>query len=132
MKEAIQTSRYFSYMSAILAFMLWGGWAFYINNSYSTDSGIISGITQGTASFMITLFMVHLVTYLYHKFTHPIAKLIMPAIVTVSLTSVCLVNIHLMVGTPQVFYTISPALSIAFAFCLYTSFKLHKISQMEN
>jgi hypothetical protein len=132
MTNAIRTSKFFNYLSALFAFILWGGWAYYINHSHSPDSGITSGIAQGSASFIITLFMVHLVTHLYHKFRRPIAKILMPALVTVSFTSVCLINIHLLVGTPQILYTVLPALSIAFVFCLYTSFKLHKISQINH
>ncbi len=132
MKKIIRTSHSFNYLSAFIAFTLWGCWAYYINNSYSTNSGIISGLAQGAASFMITLFMVHFVTYLYGKFSHPVSKLLLPAIVTVCITSICLIILHILVGTPQVFYTVSPALSIAFSFCLYTTFKIHKINQMKN
>lgn len=132
MKKTIRTSRYYNLISACLAFMLWGGWAYYINHSNVTKSGVASGLAQGTASFIITLLMVHAVTYLHHRFRHPIARLLLPALITLSFTSLCLLSIHLFVGTAHIFYTISPALTIAFIFCVFTSYQLNKINRIHN
>ena len=132
MKNTVKTSQHFRYISGLLAFMLWGGWAYFVNNTHSNYTGVISGLAQGTASFVITLFMVHFVTYLYPKFKHPVSKLLLPAITTVSFTCFCLVLIHTLAGTPNILYTISPALTVAFLFCVYTSFKLHKINSTEG
>lgn len=129
MAKTIKTTRYFNYVSALMAFMLWGGWAFYVNGKDTDNAGIISGLTQGTASFMITLFLVHSVTHLYHRFKHPVAKLLFPAIVTVCFTGMCLLLIHSFVGTPRILLTILPAITVAFSFCLFTSYKLHKINR---
>ncbi|WP_298869373.1 hypothetical protein [uncultured Gimesia sp.] len=129
MEKSIRTSWLFNLVSAFLAFMLWGSWAYYINSANSAQSGIISALTQGTASFMITFVMVRAVTYLYHYFQNPVTKIVLPAIVVVSFTSVLLVNVHTLMGTPRVFYTILPGLTVAFCFCLLTSFKLLKIQQ---
>lgn len=129
MVNTIKTTRYFNYVSAFMAFMLWGGWAFYVNVEDTVNAGIISGLSQGTASFMITLFLVHSVTRLYHRFKHPVAKLLFPAIVTVCFTSMCLLLIHSLAGTPHIILTIFPAITVAFSFCLFTSYKLDKISR---
>ncbi len=129
MVKSIKTSRHYRYLSALIAFLLWGGWAFYINNNATVHTGVISGLTQGTASFMITLFLVHSVTRLYHRFSHPIVKLLFPAIMTVSFTGSCLLFIHLVAKTPHIILTILPAITVAFSFCLFTTYKLHKNSQ---
>jgi hypothetical protein len=129
MANTIKTTGYFNFVSAIMAFMLWGGWAIYVNANDTDNTGIISGLTQGTASFMITFFLVHSVTLLFHQFKHPVAKLLFPAIVTVCFTSMCLLLIHSLAGTPHILMTIFPAIAVAFSFCLFTSYKLHKISQ---
>lgn len=132
MTNNVQTSRAFNTISPLLAFLLWGGWSYYINHNNADHSGIVSGLTQGTASLMITFFMLRFVTYLYHQYQHPVAKQLMPAIITVTLTSLCLVSIHTLIKTPNILYTVAPALSVAFIFCLYTAFKLHKISQLQE
>ena len=123
-----RTSRFFNGLSALLAFLLWGGWAYYVNGSTDVTRGLISGLTQGTASFIITLVMVHLVTWFFNHLQSNFLQLPLAAFFTVSITGSCLVGIHLLVDTPKVFYTIAPALSVAFTFCWYTSYKLRKTS----
>jgi hypothetical protein len=112
----------------LLAFLLWGGWAYYVNGSTDVTKGLISGLTQGTASFIITLVMVHLVTWFFNHLPGNFLQLPLAAVFTVSITGTCLVGIHLFVDTPKIFYTIAPALSVAFAFCWYTAYKLRKTS----
>ncbi len=131
MKHTIRTSRQFSLISAFLAFVLWGCWAYHVNSAHSVQSGVISAFTQGTASFTITFLMVRAVTFLFHWFQNPMARIILPAMIVVSISCLCLVNVHTMMGTPRVFYTIMPGLTVAFCFCLVTSFKLHFLYQQE-
>lgn len=126
MAQRKKTTKRFRFLSASIAFILWGGWAFFINQKNTIQAGVISGITQGTASFLITLFLVHAVTRLYHQFSHPFTKLLFPAIVTVSFTSSCLLYIHYLAQTPHILLTILPAITVAFSFCLFTAYKLHK------
>jgi hypothetical protein len=114
-------------MSAFLAFFLWGGWAFYVNGRSDMANGLISGLTQGTANFIITLVMVHLVTWFFEHLPGNFIQIPLSALLTVSVTGSCLLAIHLLVNTGEIFYTIFPALSVAFAFCWYTAYKLRKI-----
>ncbi len=119
-----RTSRLFNVLSAMFAFMIWGGWAFYVNGRTDAAKGLISGLTQGTASFIITLVMVHLVTWFFKHLPNNFLQLPLAAFFTVTITGSCLVGIHWLVHTPHIFYTIAPALSVAFAFCWYTAYKL--------
>ncbi|MFC1750934.1 hypothetical protein ACFL2V_19250 [Pseudomonadota bacterium] len=128
MKRTVQTSQRFRYVSSFLALLLWGGWAYFINYDDSAYSGIRSGLAQGIASFVMTLSMVHVITHLYNKLSHPVSQLLFPAILVVSLTCSCLIAIHTIVGTPNIGVTILPTLIVAFLFCVYTSFKLQAMS----
>lgn len=128
----LKTSRLYNFLSAIIAFLLWGTWAYYVNGRENMTSGLISGVAQGTASFTITFFMVHAVNWMYRLLPKNGWQLILPAVFTVSFTGSCLVAIHYMVGTPEILYTITPALSVAFAFCLYTAYKLRKTKQKQD
>ncbi|WP_299460979.1 hypothetical protein [uncultured Gimesia sp.] len=132
MEQSIRTTRLFNFLSAILAFLLWGGWAYHVNSASSPQSGVVAALTQGTASFLITLFMVHAVTFLFHHFQKPFAKVIFPAILINSLTGFCLVNIHTLMGTPRVFATIVPALTVGISFCIFTAWKLLKLFQQQG
>jgi len=116
-----KTSFIYNLGSALFAFILWGGWAYFINNN------MISALTQGTASFIITLFLVHAVTRLYHNLSTKVngnIQLLLPAIITVSFTGTCLFIVHLIAGTAHITKTIAPALLVAFLFCVYTAYKL--------
>jgi len=121
----INTSKRFTYISALLAFILWGGWAFYINGEFGNKSRILSGITQGTCSFIITLLMTKVIAYQYNQFSRMVCKILFPPIITVSITGTLLVLIHNKVGTPAIFETVSPALTVALLFGFFTIYKLH-------
>lgn len=110
--------------SALMAFLLWGGWAFYVNEGAGFAVGLASGVVQGAASFVITLLMVRSVTYLYGHLTGRLLRLALPATITVATTGAMLVVIHRMVGTPHIIATIGPALMVGLAFCAYTTYKL--------
>ena len=120
----------FNLISATLAFLLWGGWAYYVNIETSVDEGraspLSSGLTQGVGSFLITLIMVHTVAWLYHHLPAHSTRLVLPALITVAVTGSCLATAHALVGTSNIVQTISPALSVAFLFNIYTTVKLRR------
>ena len=134
-----KTSLFYNLLSALFAFVLWGSWAYYINSMQSleasnletSNTGIIAGLTQGTASFIITFIIVHLVTRIFN-FLHTSAsinllaiKLVAPAVLTVSITGTGLFIIHNIMNTPHIAKTIAPALLVAFLFSLFTAYKLN-------
>lgn len=118
------TSRRFNLISAALGFVLWGGWAFHVNRAADPW---VSGLTQGTCSFLITLVMVRAVAWLYHRLSTLPAGLVLPAVIVVSVTGSCLASAHAVVGTPNISKTIIPALSVAFIFNIYTAAKLQRM-----
>jgi hypothetical protein len=102
----------------------------YVNTEAAGKGGraspLSSGLTQGGGSFIITLIMVRAVAWLYHHLpAHP-TRLVLPALITVAVTGSCLATAHGLVGTPNIVQTIAPALSVAFAFNIYTAVKLRK------
>ena len=121
-----ETSSAFNFMSAALAFLLWGCWAYFVNESSVPSSGLVSGITQGAASFIITLVMVRIITFLFRRLpTNGIAQLL-PAFATMCITSSFLVAAHCIVETPNIIRTITPALCVGFVFCIITTLQLRK------
>jgi len=136
-----KTSSFYNLISALFAFVLWGGWAYFINSTLAIEvssTGIIAGLTQGTASFIITFIIVHLVTYIYN-FIHSLTSintltfnLVVPAILTVSITGTGLYIVHFLMKTPHIAKTIAPALVVAFLFSLFTVYKLTTSTKNEN
>ena len=116
----------FNFISASIAFVLWGSWAYYINNS--GNSGIISGIAQGLASFVITICMIHIVTWFFNYLPKTSVTLILPSVLTICITGSALFIVHFLVGTPRILHTIWLPLTIAFIFCLFVTIKLKKLS----
>ena len=119
-----------------MAFALWGGWAYFVNHRAADETGrsspVTSGLTQGIGSFVITLLMVRSVTWLYHRLPAKPARIVLPATATVAVTGSCLATAHALVGTPNIAQTIAPALSVAFAFNIYTAAKLRNASEITS
>lgn len=122
--KKIRVSLAFNAVSAILAFVLWGGWAFYINEA--SDTRLVSALTQALASFSITLILVHMVTFIFYLLPVTPMRIVVPAIISVSITGSGLVLVHTLVRTSQILFTITPALAVAFVFCTYTALKLYR------
>ncbi|WP_019672811.1 hypothetical protein [Psychrobacter lutiphocae] len=111
-------------ISAFFAFVLWGGWAYYVNAG--SENQLTSALTQGLASCCITLVLVRLVSFIFQRLPEGKLRLILPGLLAVSLTGSCLILTHRLVGTAHIFFTIAPALTVAFIFCVITAVKLQK------
>lgn len=120
------TSKNYNILSSTSAFFVWGGWAYYVNSIEGKNTGLVSGIAQGIASFVITLIVVFAVTKLYNTISSKALKIILPAIITVTCIGIVLVIVHSAVGTPHILYTIAPSLTVAFLFCIFTALSLRK------
>ena len=119
-----KTSRLYDWVSALLAFGLWGGWAFYVNRPSGLATGFTSGVAQGTVSMLMTFVMIQTVTGISRRLTSRYLQLTLPTLITVGSAAGLLVLVHFLVGTPNIFWTILPGLSGAVPFCFYTSYKL--------
>lgn len=110
------------YLSAIMAFILWGSWSYFVN--IEDENRFISSFFQGIASFMITLFMVKLIIVFSNLFTNSSIYII--SILTVLATSSIVFIGHLIINTQNIFYTIAPTVIVAFMFSLFISKKYQK------
>ncbi|BAK69891.1 hypothetical protein ACOL29_01895 [Aliarcobacter butzleri] len=110
------------YLSAIMAFILWGSWSYFVN--IEDENRFISSFFQGIASFIITLFMVKLIIVFSNLFTNSSIYII--SILTVLATSSIVFIGHLIINTQNIFYTIAPTVIVAFMFSLFISKKYQK------
>ena len=120
------TSALYTWGSALLSFVLWGGWAFLVNRSAGMSSGVVSGLAQGTASALMTLVMIRVVTAVFRRLTSRVAQMVVPTVLTVGGAACFLVAVHTLVGTPEILWTILPGLSGGVPFCAFTSYKLQR------
>jgi len=119
-----KTSRLYNWGAALLAFVVWGGWAFYVNQPAGLAVGLTSGLAQGTVSMLMTFVMIKAVTFIFRRLRRRLLQLTLPTILTVGAAAGILIVVHSQVGTPNIFWTIFPSLSMAVPFCAYTSYKL--------
>lgn len=127
MTHTIKTSQRYNLISACFAFLLWGAWTFYINTQQgSLKHGIISGLIQGLCSFIITLLMTFIIEKQFNYFNRLSLKLLLPPVLTVLLTGSFLILVHHLIATPSIVYTLTPVLTVAFLFAVFTNFKLYQ------
>lgn len=124
------TFKYYNYISAFLAFFLWGFWAYYVN--IESPNNLISAVAQGTASSIITLIMIKLIKFFYNVFPKSRLYFVLPSIITVGITSSFVVYMHILVNTKNIFYTVFPTIVIAFLFALYTTVKISRYIVQEE
>ncbi|HCA4901462.1 TPA: hypothetical protein MW110_002864 [Acinetobacter baumannii] len=123
----LRNTKYYKFASAIFAFLLWGGWSFYINTQVSNlVRGVVAGFVQGVSSFTITLFIAFLIERQFNFYKKAWAKLIFSPILTVLLTGSALILVHVLFSTPDIIKTITPALTVAFIFAEFSNLKLYK------
>jgi hypothetical protein len=118
-------SKRYNIVSALAAFVVWGGWAYYINDTGSENVRFISALTQGVSSLIITLALVKLVSFIFNRLPRKILSVFIASIISVTCSGSCLIAVHYLIGTPEIFNTVSPPLLVAFSFCLFTAYKLH-------
>lgn len=112
----------YNYTSAILAFFLWGTWAYFMN--IDSSNNFISAFAQGIASFIITLIMIKIIEYFYYLLPKNKFSFILPSIITVFITSSFVVFIHIYINTQNILITVFPTVIVAFLFALFTTKKI--------
>ena len=112
----------YSSLSAVLAFILWGTWAYIMN--IDSNNNLISAFSQGIVSFVITLIMIKIIEYFYNLFPKNKLFFILPSIITISITSSFVVGIHVIVNSQNILFTVFPTVIVAFLFALYTTKKI--------
>lgn len=121
-----KTSKRYNLLSAGLAFLLWGGWSYFVNRHAPEYSPLISALAQGAGSFVITLVIVRCVSWIYARLPGGAIRLLAPSVLTVTATGSLLYWIHMLVGTSEIAKTIALPLLVAFAFAVYTTFLIHR------
>lgn len=109
---------------------MWSLWAYFVNVGKGASSLYLYAIVQGVFSFAMTLVIVRVLQYFWLKMQgYPLADLA-PVILTVFLTGLILVLIHILIATPNLIGTVIAPLTVSFLFCIFTVKKLK--SSKEN
>ena len=76
----VKTSRLYDWGAALLALLVWGGWAFYVNQPAGLTIGLRSGAAQGTISMLMTLVMIKAVTFIFRHLSNRLLQLTLPTV----------------------------------------------------
>lgn len=113
-------------LAASLAFVLWGGWALLANWQAGLRPALLAGLLQGAMSFLVTLLMASAIIWQARRLRRPAGRILVPPLVTVSVTGSLLYTLHTLSGTPGVWRTIVPPTTVAFIYCLLLSAQLQR------
>jgi len=118
MRRLLNSAKFRALISALAGFFGYGSWGFWVNMSHGWQTGLKAGLTQGSYSFVITLFYSVLIEWMYAKTGNKILTTIFCSL-SVVVTSY---SIHALVGTPEILATIAPGVVIGSFFVYgYTS-----------
>ena len=113
-------------VAALLALLIWGAWALFANWHNDTSHALMAGLLQGTFSGILTLLMAMAVTTLFRRLPDNPLRVLLPALIIVSASFALLFLLHRWHQTPGLWQTIIPPSSMAFAYCLFLSVRLHR------
>lgn len=106
------------YIAALMAFLLWGGWAVFVNSKGGWDKALVAGVVQGSASAILTLIMATAVVWQAQMLANPLFKALLPPVVTVAMTGTLLYAAHAICGTAHPSRTMLLPMTVAFFYCL--------------
>jgi multidrug transporter EmrE-like cation transporter len=114
-------------VAVTFAFVVWGGWAFWVNlSSGDTSQALRSGMTQGIYSAVMTFYMSFVVYFFWQKTRHLRLWWLLPTLATVGHTGLLLVGAHILNHTPNVAKTVSVPLIVAAGYCLFLTRNFQK------
>jgi hypothetical protein len=97
--------------SALFGALIYGAWTFAVNvSSGGYFIALRSGLIHAAMSFSITYGSVLLMRAVFKRASTPRQGAILAPLITLSLTYLLLIGVHLYIGTPHIVWTLSPGL----------------------
>lgn len=129
LERLLQNSSIRLWLPPIAGFLGYGAWAFYINYAYGLEVSIRSGLAQGSYSFVVTLVLTAMVEWLFVRLCAiPFGSIIIFLLVVLLLTTLS-TSVNILVGTPNILWTILPSLIVSAVYTALHIFTLHKLRQ---
>lgn len=131
MLDALRESKQLrSGLSAFIAFVGYGGWAYIANISHGADMATRSALVQGSYSFTITLILSLLIEYLFSFGAKKLSQVFLTCFLTCLMLYVSSWGINYIARTPNIIMTILPGAIIGtvytIAYCL-TLYRLQRV-----
>ena len=102
-----------SFVSAIIGFVFYGGWAYFVHFDYGFTVASKAFLTQGLISFSITLILTHFMEKVYGWIPSPRLAYWFTAVTASILVAFISCSINMLVGTPETFLTVLPGIIVS-------------------
>ncbi len=105
-----------SMLAGVAGFIVYGGWAYFINASHGFETGLRSGLVQGGYSLLLTLSTTLMMEYLMDFFSHMKGQIILTILATSIVTFGTAYGIHWLFRTPEILMTITPGFIVGLVY----------------
>jgi hypothetical protein len=115
-----------------MGFMVYGGWAYYVNLSYGDDVALRAGLVQGSYSLALTMGSSYLIEQLLvvYATAEPRSSLLLATATSSALAFVVAYSIHWLIGTPMIFTTILPGFLIGSVYAFIYGLSVQKLQAL--
>lgn len=99
-----------SLLSAFGAFIVYGGWGYYVNSNHAPQVSFKAGFVQGTYSFLLTMMMTLLIEAIYNLISRYVNAKKLTQVMTILITCLLIFStswwVNVLAGTPEIFNTV--------------------------
>jgi len=99
-----------SLLSAFGAFIVYGGWGYYVNSDHALQVSFKAGFVQGSYSFLLTLMMTVLIEAIYSLISRYVKTKKLSKVMTILITCLLIFStswwVNVLAGTPEIFNTV--------------------------
>ena len=118
--------------AGILGFVVYGGWAFYVNSQHGIALGFKAGLVQGTYSFALTLSTTMLMEFLLTSLQNTRGPYFLTLSITNTITFATAYLINWVFRTPEILLTIFPGFLIGIAYSAFYLLSLSRLSRSNS
>lgn len=92
--------------TCLLAFAVYGGWAWWVNLDHGNAVALTAGLAQGLSSTVSTLIISSIIEYCYQRLRQHRGGLLLSWVIPPTLTGFMHAGFQWLVGTPEIFITV--------------------------
>jgi uncharacterized membrane protein (UPF0136 family) len=117
-----------SILSGVVAGLIWGSWAYYVQHKYGFVVAGKAALTQGIGSAFLGSALTITMDLIYKIESWPLAvKVPASVMLPMILATIALATVHYISGTPDIIKTMLPSQPVGYAWTLIYTLKLYNI-----
>ncbi len=117
-----------SLIAGLAGFLVYGGWAWYVNAAHSAEAGMRAGLLQGTYSLILTFSTTLLMERVYAMLKTRNGAVALTTAMTSVLLFITAAGIHMIAATPEILMTILPGWVIGTIYTAVYVISLHRLA----